>query len=80
MDDETLSPGYANMQHVAEMLRTCLKPAADAQGVFLYNKDGMLAIVTFNATPVDVFNMAIQAAYTIEKSVTEDMPPKEMFN
>jgi hypothetical protein len=80
MDDETLSPGYVNLQRVAEMLQSCLKTSDDAQGVFLYNRGGTLAIVTFNATPVDVFNMAIQTAYTIEKSVTEDMPPKEMFN
>jgi hypothetical protein len=80
MDDEPVNPAIRNASHVALMIRECLEKNSNAQGVFLYNKDGSLGIVSFNAGPVDIFNMAVQTAHSIEQAVNADMPPREMFN
>ena len=80
MDDETINPAMRNAAHLALLVKTCIDPEENAKGVFLYNKDGKLSILTFNAGPIDVFNMAVQTAHSIEKAVSADMPPREMFN
>jgi hypothetical protein len=80
MDDETINPAMRNAAHLALLVKTCIDPEENAKGVFLYNKDGKLSILTFNAGPIDVFNMAVQTAHSIEQSVNADMPPREMFN
>ena len=80
MDDETVTAAVRNATHLAALVKRCITPEENAKGVFLYNKDGTLSILTFNAGPVDVFNMAIQTAHVIDKSIHADMPPREMFN
>ena len=80
MDDETITAAVRNATQLAALVRGCLDPKENAKGVFLHNKDGQLSILTFNAGPVDVFNMAIQTAHIIDKSIHADMPPREMFN
>jgi len=80
MDDETVTSAVRNATHLAALVKSCITPEENAKGVFLYNKDGQLAILTFNAGPVDVFNMAAQTAHVIDKSIRADMPPREMFN
>jgi hypothetical protein len=80
MDDETVNLAMRNAAHLAVLVKTCIDPEENAKGVFLYNKDGQLAILTFNAGPVDVFNMAAHTARIVDKSIHADMPPREMFN
>jgi hypothetical protein len=80
MDDETVTSAMRNAEHLGMLVQSCIDPEENAKGVFLYNKDGKLAILTFNAGPVDVFNMAVQTAHIVDKSIHADMPPREMFN